>query len=171
MGFTTRTTGTAAVWLAFMMCGVHPAVAAGDPPPSAVPDKPAKADTAAATPAAAASTTPLTEGAAPGATTAEKDKAPRAPAVVVTSTLEDSVLSNTEVKRLLSAGYRQEKMSNGDVLYCRKEDHLGSMIAKKQCVTGPQLKAMAEDKRQFNDLVQEKAGVNPRPSPASASSP
>ncbi len=87
------------------------------------------------------------------------------------STLEDSVLTNNEVKRLLAEGYKQEKTSNGDILYCRKDDHLGSMIAKKHCVTGAQLKAMAEEKRQFNDLVQEKAGINPRPTSAFPSTP
>jgi hypothetical protein len=45
------------------------------------------------------------------------------------------------------------------------------MLSKKRCVTGAQLKAMAEDKRQFDEFVQEKAGVNTRPSPVSASSP
>jgi hypothetical protein len=176
MEFTRKTRGAVGVWVAFMVCGVHQAVAGGDPPSPAVPVQPVKADTAVAAPAATpASTTTVTEGAAPVATpastTTEKERAARVPAVVVKSTLEDSVLTNDEVKRLLSEGYKQEKMSNWDILYCRKEDRLGSMISKKHCVTGAQLKAMAEDKRQFNEFVQEKAGVNTRPSPASASSP
>lgn len=80
-------------------------------------------------------------------------------------------MTNDEVKRLLSQGYKQEKTSNGDVLYCRKEDHLGSMISKKQCVAGAQLKAMAAEKRDFNDLVHEKGGMNPRPSGPASTSP
>ena len=176
MDFTRKTRGAVGVWVAFMVCGVHQAVAGGDPQSPAVPVQPVKADTAVAAPAATpASTTTVTEGAAPVATpastTTEKERTARVPAVVVKSTLEDSVLTNDEVKRLLSEGYKQEKMSGGDILYCRKEDSLGSMISKKRCVTGAQLKAMAEDKRQFEEFVQEKGGVNTRPSPASASSP
>jgi hypothetical protein len=160
MEFTRKTRVAVGVWVALMVCGVHQAVAGGDPPSPAVPVQPVKADTAVAAPAAT-----------PASTTAEKEKTARVPAVVVKSTLEDAVLTNDEVKRLLSEGYKQEKMSGGDILYCRKEDSLGSMISKKHCVTGAQLKAMAEDKRQFEELLQEKAGVNTRPSPVSASSP
>jgi hypothetical protein len=171
MGFTRRTSGAVGVWVVFLMCGVHQAVAGGDPPSPAVP---VKADAAVAAPAAPpTSATTVTEGAAPvampAATTTETEGAARVPAVVMKPTphrnsLEDPVLTNDEVKRLLSQGYTQEKMSNGDIQYCRKEASVGSMISKRRCVTGGQLKMMAEDKRQFNDLVQQKAGANPRPS-------
>jgi hypothetical protein len=176
MEFTRKTRGAVGVCVAFMACGVHQAVAGGDPPSPAVPAQPVKADTAVAAPAATpASATTVTEGAAPVATpastTPEKETAARVPAVVVKSTLEDSVLTNDEVKRMLAEGYKQEKMSNGDILYCRKEDSLGSMVSKKHCVTGAQLKAMAEDKRQFEEFVQQKGGVNTRPGSPSASGP
>jgi hypothetical protein len=176
MEFTRKARGAVGVWAAFMVFGVHQAVAGGDPPSPAVPAQPVKADTAVAAPAATpASATTVTEGAAPVATpastTPEKETAARVPAVVVKSTLEDSVLTNDEVKRMLAEGYKQEKMSNGDILYCRKEDSLGSMVSKKHCVTGAQLKAMAEDKRQFEEFVQQKGGVNTRPGSPSASGP
>jgi hypothetical protein len=176
MEFTRKARSAVGVWVAFMVCGLHQAVAGGDPPSPAVPAQPVKADTAVAAPAATpASTTTVTEGAAPVATpvstTPEKETAARVPAVVVKSTLEDSVLTNDEVKRMLAEGYKQEKMSNGDILYCRKEDSLGSMVSKKHCVTGAQLKAMAEDKRQFEEFVQQKGGVNTRPGSPSASGP
>ena len=167
MGFTRGTSGAVGVWVAFMVFAVHQAVARGDPPSPAVPAQPVKADAAVAAPATTpASTTTVTEGAAPVATPAstanETKGAARVPAVIVKSTPEDPVLTNDEVKRLLSEGYKQEKLSNGNVQYCRKENRLGSMISKTQCVTGGQLRAMAEDKRLFNDLVQEKGGMNPR---------
>lgn len=99
------------VWVAFMVCGVHQAVAGGDPPSPAVPVQPVKADTAAAAPAATpASTTTVTQGATPAPTTTETEGAARVPAVVVKPTphknkLEDPVLTNDEVKRLLSASF------------------------------------------------------------------
>lgn len=165
MGFTRVTSGAVGLCVAFMVCGIHQAVAGGDPP---VPAAPVKPDTTVAAPAATpASTTTVTEGTAPVAasasTTTETEKAARVPAVIVKTTPEDPVLTNDEVKRMLQQGYKQEKLSNGDVQYCRTENRLGSMIAKKQCVTGMQLKAMAEDKRQFDDLVQQRSGVNTRP--------
>ena len=166
MGFTGRTSGALGVWVALIVCGVHQAVAGGDPPSPAVPEQPVKADTAIATPAAPpASTTTVTDRAAPVATTTETAWAARVPAVVIKSTpdLEDSILTNAEVKRLLSQGYTREKTSNGNIQYCRKDDRTGSMISKKQCLTGGQLKEFAEDKQQLNELVREKAGVNPRP--------
>lgn len=157
MGFTRRTSGAVGVWVAFMVCGVHQAAAGSDSPSPAVPVQPMKADTAVAAPAATpTSTTTVTEGAA------------RVPAVVIKSTpkkddLEDSILTNDEVKRLLSQGYTREKMSNGNIQYCRKDGRTGSMISKKQCSTGGQLKELAEDKQQLNELMREKADVNPRP--------
>ena len=170
MGFTGRTSGALGVWVALIVCGVHQAVAGGDPPSPAVPEQPVKADTAVAAPAAPpASTTTVTDGAAPVATpastTTETAGAARVPAVVIKSTpdLEDSILTNDEVKRLLSQGYTREKTSNGNIQYCRKDDRTGSMISKKQCLTGGQLKEFAEDKQQLNELVREKAGVKPRP--------
>jgi hypothetical protein len=174
MGFTRRTSGAVGVWVTFMVCGVHQAVAGGDPPSPAVPEQPMKADTAVAAPAATpASTTTVTEGAAPVATpastTTQTEGAARVPAVVIKSTpekdnLEDSILTNDEVKRLLSQGYTREKMANGNIQYCRKDGRTGSMISKKQCSTGGQLKELAEDKQQLNELMREKADVNPRPS-------
>ena len=172
MGLTSRTSGAVGVWAAFIVCGVHQAVAGGDPPSPAVPVQPAKADTAVAAPAATpASTTTVTEGTAPVATpastTTETKGAARVPAVVTKPTpdknnSEDPVLTNDEVKRLLSAGYRQEKMPNGHVYYCRNVSSTGTMVPKRECTTGEQLKALAQDRRQFNDFVQEKAGVDPR---------
>lgn len=173
MGLTRRTNGAVGVWVALMVCGVHQTVAGTDPPSPALPAQPVKADTAVAAPATTPpSTTTVRDGAAPVAapasTTTATQGAVRVPPVVVKSTpdknnLEDPTLTNDEVKRLLSEGYRQEKMSNRNIQYCRKEDHLGSMISRRQCLTGAQLKAMAEDKQQLNELVHEKAGVNPRP--------
>jgi hypothetical protein len=169
MGFTRRTTGAVGVWVAFMVCGVHQAVAGDDPPSPAVPVQPVKADSAVAAPAATpASTTTVTEGATPAATTTQTEGAARVPAVVIKSTsekdnLEDSILTNEEVKRLLSQGYTRVKTSNGNIQYCRKDGRTGSMIAKKLCATGAQLKELAEDKQQLGELMQQKADVNPRP--------
>jgi hypothetical protein len=51
MEFTRKTRGAVGVvWVAFMVCGVHQAVAGGDPPSPAVPVQPVKADTAVAAP-------------------------------------------------------------------------------------------------------------------------
>ena len=79
--------------------------------------------------------------------------------------LDDPVLTNDEVKRLLAQGYRQEKMPNGHVYYCRNVNALGSMVPKKDCTTGEQLKALAQDKKEFDDLLQQKAAI-PRPQPS-----
>jgi hypothetical protein len=157
MELTSKSVVAVAALVALLTCESHQAVAGTDPPPAA-PSQPSKPD------ATATTTTPT-------ATPTTPDGAPHVPAVIVQSThdktVEDSVLTNNEVKRLQSAGYKQEKTPSGEVLYCRKEDHIGSLVPRKQCVTGPQLKALAEDRRQLNDLVQEKAGVNSRPTPAS----
>jgi hypothetical protein len=50
------------------------------------------------------------------------------------NSLEDPVLTNNEVKRLLQRGFKQETTSDGTIVYCRKVGR------RQKCGTGAQLK-------------------------------
>jgi hypothetical protein len=101
-----------------------PAAAAPAAPAAAAPAKPA--DPAAAAKPAASSTAPAaTEHAAP---------------VVVSAPQMDQ-----EEKHFVSEGYKVE-MRNGEKVYCRREEVLGSHLGgQKQCASGQQLMFIEKD--------------------------
>jgi hypothetical protein len=106
--------------------------ALADPPAPAPATAPASA--AAGPAAAATSPTPAAPVAAPTA-------------AVITAPADDDLLD----RHLRSEGYKVE-MRNGQKMYCRKEDVLGSRLgAAKTCSTAEQLKI---NEAQAHDLIE-----------------
>jgi hypothetical protein len=108
---------------------------------SAAADPPASATSAAATPSAPAATAAPAVPAAPAAAAPESKaaapaaEAAKAPGVLIESTPD----VDTMEKHFLAEGYKME-MRNGEKVFCRKEETIGSRLqAKKSCGTALQL--------------------------------
>jgi len=118
--------------------------AAGTPPaaPSAQPATPAAA-TSSATPAASSATATQNSTAAPPAAAAAQAQSDEA----------------ADEKRLRAAGYKSE-MHNGEKIWCRKEESLGSRLAaQRNCGTASSLaKSMQDNQRNVADS-QRKTGT------------
>ena len=104
---------------------------------------------AAATAPAATATTPADQASpAPSAAPTSAATAPVKPAV------------DPEEKRLIAMGYKPE-MHNGEKVFCRKEEALGSRLtAQKICGTAAQLKAAQTDFREGVERAQ-RVELNP----------
>jgi hypothetical protein len=110
---------------------------AGDPPTSAPVAPPASADSA----------TPVGPAAAPAK-----------PERIV---LDDKTLTNAEVHQLLAQGYKPQKGAGDTVLYCRKEEVVGTRFEKKVCMTADQIKMATQESRDEVERIQRD---NPSPS-------
>jgi hypothetical protein len=115
---------------------------ASDPTTPTEPVKPAA--TAATTPAATTDTA-----------ASSTNPAPAAPQRLV---LEDKTLSQTEVNRLLSQGYKPQKGRDDTVLYCRMEGVTGTHFEKKVCKSAEQLKTATQDSKDLTDKLQHNLG-------------
>jgi hypothetical protein len=129
-----------------LACVATQAFASEDPPATAAPVEAAKPATPAATPTTTATT--------PTATTTPTP----APAKGQQLVLEDKTLSNTEVQRLLSQGYKPQKGPNDMVLYCRSEPQLGTHFEKKVCMSAGQIKAANQDSMELTRKFQQNQG-------------
>jgi hypothetical protein len=139
---------------------------AGDPPTPS-PVEPAKT----ATPAVTADTTSPTDAAAAppksatpavtADTTLATSPTPEPPKVQRLY-LEDKTLTNAEVSRLLSQGYKPQKGRGDNILYCRREQQLGTHFEKKVCLTADQLKTMTQDSRDITDSLERNFGNRSR---------
>jgi hypothetical protein len=116
---------------------------ASDEPPATAPVEAAKPATPAATPTATATT--------PAATTP-------APAQGQRLVLEDKTLTNTEVQRLLSQGYKPHKGPNDTVLYCRSEAQMGTHFEKRVCMSADQIKGANQDSMELTRKFQQNQG-------------
>ena len=56
--------------------------------------------------------------------------------------LEDKTLTQAEVNRMLSQGYKPKKGRGDDVLYCRDEAAMGTHFTKTVCLTAQQIKQL-----------------------------
>jgi hypothetical protein len=72
--------------------------------------------------------------------------------------LVDKTLTQVEVNRLLSQGYRPQRGRGDDVLYCRLEAQMGTHFEKKVCMTASQLKAGTRDSRDATEILQRNLG-------------
>jgi hypothetical protein len=71
--------------------------------------------------------------------------------------LEDKTLTNAEVKQLLAAGYKPVGR-NGEVLYCRSEEEIGSRFKKTHCKTADQMKQLTQDSKDMAATAQKPNG-------------
>jgi hypothetical protein len=120
-------------------CVTAEAFATDPTTPSSV--EPAKPVTSAATTAAASPTNPASE--------------PAKPQQLV---LHDKTLTQAEVNRLLSQGYKPQRGRGDNILYCRLEAQLGTHFEKKICMTASQIKTAAQDSRDATESLQRNLG-------------
>ena len=131
-------------------CVATQAFASDDPPATPAPVEAAKPATA---PTNTAATTSTTTADTPSATSS----AP-APATGQKLVLEDKTLTNTEVSRLLSQGYKPQKGRNDTVLYCREEAQMGTHFTKKVCMSADQIKQATLDSTDLTRKFQQNQG-------------
>ncbi|HEY6921848.1 MAG TPA: hypothetical protein VI653_00145 [Steroidobacteraceae bacterium] len=75
--------------------------------------------------------------------------------------LQDKTLTQEEVNRMLSQGYKPKKGRGDDVLYCRSEPQMGSHFEKTVCLTAQQIKQRTQDSREITDKLEMNAGNQP----------
>jgi hypothetical protein len=129
-------------------CVATQAFASNDPPVTPAPVEAAKPATAAATTTATADT--------PAAATTPTP----APATGQRLVLQDKTLTNTEVSRLLSQGYKPQKGRDDTVLYCRSEMQLGTHFEKKVCMSADQIKQATLDSNDLTRKFQQNQGTS-----------
>jgi hypothetical protein len=93
-----------------------------------------------------------------GDTPASTDSASAAarPAPVV---LQDKTLTQAEVNRMLSQGYKPKKGRGDDVLYCRDEAAMGTHFTRTVCLTAQQIKQRTQDSREITDRLETNGGL------------
>jgi hypothetical protein len=110
-----------------------------------------------ATPAPAAAPAATTTSTATADTSSATSPAP-APATGQKLVLEDKTLTNTEVQRMLSQGYKPQKGRDNTVLYCRNEAQMGTHFEKKVCMTADQIKQATLDSADLTRKFQQNQG-------------
>jgi len=83
---------------------------------------------------------------------------PAKPAAVV---MEDKTLTQAEVNRMLSQGYKPQKGRGDSVLYCRSEPQMGSHFEKTVCLTAQQIKQRTQDSREITEKLETNGGSKP----------
>lgn len=81
---------------------------------------------------------------------------PAKPAPVV---LEDKTLTQAEVNRMLSQGYKPKKGRGDSVLYCRDEAAMGTHFTRTVCLTAEQIKQRTADSREITDKLETNGGL------------
>jgi hypothetical protein len=115
----------------------------------------ALADPAAPAAASPSVSTPPATAVAP-ATAAPASSAPAAAA----SATQAKPATDADEKRLIAEGYKPE-MRNGEKVYCRREETLGTRLGSdKHCATAAQLKSTEQASKAWTDGVQ-RSQVNP----------
>jgi hypothetical protein len=79
--------------------------------------------------------------------------------------LVDKTLTQVEVNRLLSQGYKPQQGRGDNVLYCRNEAQLGSHFEKRVCLTADQIKTATQDSRDATESLQHNLGNPAKPCP------
>lgn len=101
----------------------------------------------------------------PGKSSATPSSSPTSPAATSAAdqptkvVLVDKTLTNSQVKQLLSRGYKPESRGS-DVFYCRREQQLGSRFETKVCRSAEQI-AEAERASQEATKYMQRTGGNP----------
>ncbi len=104
----------------------------------------------AAAPAKDSSTASTTSSTTPPSTAAAQ---PGASVKVGKNVLIDKNLTDSQVKELLSQGFRPE--ARGDqIVYCRREAPVGSRFEEKICRTGEQIALQRSDSKEMAEYLQ-----------------
>ena len=90
----------------------------------------------------------------PTSTTAASTPAKPAPVV-----LQDKTLTQEEVNRMLSQGYKPKKGRGDSVLYCRDEPAMGTHFTRTVCMTAEQIKQRTADSREITDKLETNGGL------------
>jgi uncharacterized protein involved in copper resistance len=146
---------------------VTQAFAAGPGPSSTEPQQSASQSSPAA-PAAATTQSAAPQSSSPATAASDATAKPStdekpaatsgaAPAKVV---LVDKTLTDAQVKQLLARGYKP-KGSGADVLYCRREQQLGSRFETKVCKTADQIKRDELDSQETTQGMQRMQTASP----------
>jgi len=148
-------------------CLVAQAFAAAPEPSSAEPQQsasqsspaaPAVATTQSAAPQSSPSATAASDATAKAGTDDKPAATPgTAPTKVV---LVDKSLTDAQVKQLLARGYKP-KGSGDQVLYCRREQQLGSHFETKVCKTADQIKRDELDSQENTQQMQRMQTASP----------
>jgi hypothetical protein len=93
-------------------------------------------------------------GDTPPSTNSASPPAKSAPVV-----LQDKTLTQEEVNRMLSQGYKPKKGRGDDVLYCRDEPALGTHFTRTICLTAQQIKQRTQDSREITDRLETNGGL------------
>lgn len=123
-----------------------PAPSSGEPPQSAAPPSQAAPADAATHSAASQSSSSSATPDSTAKSTDEKSTTATGQSSATTSTsttptkvvLNDKTLTEAQVKQLLARGYKPQSRG-GDVLYCRREQQLGSHFETKICKSAAQI--------------------------------
>jgi hypothetical protein len=75
--------------------------------------------------------------------------------------LQDKTLTQEEVNRMLSQGYKPKKGRGDAVLYCRSEPQLGSHFEKTICLTAEQIKQRTQESREITEKLELNGGNPP----------
>jgi hypothetical protein len=75
--------------------------------------------------------------------------------------LEDKTLTQAQVNRMLSQGYKPQKGRGDSVLYCRSEPQMGSHFEKTVCLSADQIKQRTQDSREITDKLETNGGNKP----------
>ena len=94
-------------------------------------------------------------GDAPATTTNSASK-PAKPAPVV---LQDKTLTQEEVNRMLSQGYKPKKGRGDEVLYCRDESAMGTHFTRTVCLSAQQIKQRTQDSREITEKLETNGGL------------
>lgn len=73
--------------------------------------------------------------------------------------LQDKTLTQEEVNRMLSQGYKPRKGRGDAVLYCRSEPQLGSHFEKTVCLSAEQIRQRTQDSREITDKLETNGGL------------
>ncbi len=80
------------------------------------------------------------------------------PAKAAPVVLQDKTLTQEEVNRMLSQGYKPKKGRGDAVLYCRSEPQLGSHFEKTVCLSAEQIKQRTQDSREITEKLEMNGG-------------
>jgi hypothetical protein len=82
-----------------------------------------------------------------------------APAKAAPVVLEDKTLTQAEVNRMLSQGYKPKKGRGDDILYCRDEAAMGTHFTRTVCLTAQQIKQRTQDSREITEKLETNGGL------------
>jgi len=81
------------------------------------------------------------------------------PAKAAPIVLQDKTLTQEEVNRMLSQGYKPKKGRGDEVLYCRDESAMGTHFTRTVCLSAQQIKQRTQDSREITEKLETNGGL------------